>query len=598
MANQTLINRLRGRLQTFGTAKGGNVLMIFALATVPIIGLVGAAVDYSRANSDKAAMQSAIDATALMLSKNITTMTTSQINQKTTDYFSALFHRPEVTNVMVTPTYTTSGGSQIVVTATGTVPTTFINYLQIKNLNIAASSTVKWGNSRLRVALVLDNTGSMSQNGKLTALKSATNNLLTQLQGAAAQNGDVYVSIIPFVKDVSADPVSNYAQTWIDWGQPPANSNVPGSGLGWEGDPALVSGDVRSAANINAWMQVGPGSACPFTNSNYGFVCVKSPTNEPNCNINGQTSGCVGNIPTIGTSKGYICPSADSGTKNVLKADIYYNGCYDSSKYSSGPSSTASCTDAQSVVHKNCSCVGAGAAKVCTTKAGYYEHIWRQPVTPIGQVTAAPAHSTWNGCMTDRGDAAAPNVGNYDTNVTAPSAGVTATKFAAEQYGSCPQPMMALSYNWSSMTTLVNNMVAAGNTNQAIGLALGWMSLVGGGPFPTPPAMDPNYKYQQVIILLTDGLNTEDRWYTSQASIDARQQMTCDNINAAKITLYTVQVNTSGDPTSTLLQKCAGTGDPHKYPDSDKFFLLTSANAIITTFNQIGTALSNLRVAK
>src|SRR5437660_281660 len=136
----------------------------------------------------------------------------------------------------------------------------------------------------------------------------------------------------------------------------------------------------------------------------------------------------------------------------------------------------------------------------------------------------------------------------------------------------CHQPSMGLRYNWSGMTTLVNNMSPGRNTNQAIGLALGWMSLVGGGPFPTPPAMDPNYKYQQVIILLTDGLNTQDRWYTDQPSIDNREQLTCDNINVAKITLYTVQVNTGGDPTSTLLQKCAGS--PGKYPDSDKFFLL------------------------
>ena len=28
-------------------------------------------------------------------------------------------------------------------------------------------------------------------------------------------------------------------------------------------------------------------------------------------------------------------------------------------------------------------------------------------------------HSTWNGCVTDRGDANAPNSGNYDTNVLA-----------------------------------------------------------------------------------------------------------------------------------------------------------------------------------
>jgi len=50
-----------------------------------------------------------------------------------------------------------------------------------------------------------------------------------------------------------------------------------------------------------------------------------------------------------------------------------------------------------------------------------------------------------------------------------------------------------------------------------------------------------------------------------------------------------VQVNTGGDPTSTLLQNCAS--------KPDKFFLLTSASAIVTTFNQIGTALTNLRLA-
>jgi hypothetical protein len=116
------------------------------------------------------------------------------------------------------------------------------------------------------------------------------------------------------------------------------------------------------------------------------------------------------------------------------------------------------------------------------------------------------------------------------------------------------------------------------------------MSLVGGGPYPTPPAMDPNYTYSQIVILLTDGLNTQNRWYTSQNSIDTRQAMTCSNIKASGITLYTIQVNTGGDPTSNLLQTCAS--------ESSKFFLLTSANQIISTFQQIGTKLSNLRIAQ
>lgn len=103
------------------------------------------------------------------------------------------------------------------------------------------------------------------------------------------------------------------------------------------------------------------------------------------------------------------------------------------------------------------------------------------------------------------------------------------------------------------------------------------MSLVGGGPFTVPPA-DPGYTYENIIISFTDGLNTEYRWYTSQSSIDARQTMTCDNIKSARMV-----------PVSPLLQNCAS--------DSSKFFYLTSSQ-VVTTFNQIGTTLSNLCISK
>ncbi len=53
----------------------------------------------------------------------------------------------------------------------------------------------------------------------------------------------------------------------------------------------------------------------------------------------------------------------------------------------------------------------------------------------------------------------------------------------------CPQPMMGLNYNWTSMNSLVDNMSPNGNTNQPIGLVWAWQSLVGGGPLSSP-AMD------------------------------------------------------------------------------------------------------------
>src|SRR6185295_4048832 len=67
-------------------------------------------------------------------------------------------------------------------------------------------------------ALVLDTTGSMNDDGKIDALKTATKNLLTQLQAAATTDGDVYVSIIPFSKDVNVGK-SNYNASWIDWSE-------------------------------------------------------------------------------------------------------------------------------------------------------------------------------------------------------------------------------------------------------------------------------------------------------------------------------------------------------------------------------------------
>ncbi len=87
----------------------------------------------------------------------------------------------------------------------------------------------------------------------------------------------------------------------------------------------------------------------------------------------------------------------------------------------------------------------------------------------------------------DRGNSGGPNiVDNYDTNTASSDVTIPSSLYPAEQYGSCPQAVKGLNYDWSAMKTLVDNMSPAGSTNQAIGLQLGWLSLVGGGPFTVP----------------------------------------------------------------------------------------------------------------
>ncbi len=480
------MRRLLSCFRRLWSDRSGNIALIFALAVVPVMGAMGAAVDYSIANANRTAMQAALDNTGLMLSKMMP-LSQTDLNTKGWQIFTGNLGNSPVVMSSSSLVIDASTTGKLVLDVSGTYTVGLGGVLQLVGMNpsfpVGAHAEVQWGNSRLRVALVLDNTGSMSQSNKIGALKTATTNLITQLQAAANVNGDVYVSIIPFVKNVNVGS-SNYAANWID-------------STGWK-------------------------------------------ANNGSCSTNGSTQSTC---------------------------------------------QTAHCSNSQYKTKSTCQ----------SHSATWYN---------AGTWTPKTFNSTnWNGCVTDRGVSGGPGTGaDYDQNVNTPNPGVTASLFPAEQYSSCPLQMMGLSYDWTSLKNLVSLMSPNGSTNQPIGLVWGWQSLVGGGPFPAAPAFDPNYTYNQVIILLSDGLNTQDRWYgdgmNTSTQVDNRMYYqsgstvsgTCKNIKDQGITIYTVQVNTGGDPTSVLLQNCA--------TDSSKFFLLTSSSEIVTTFQQIGTALANLHLSK
>ena len=452
----TAWTKFRSALRAFRSAREGNVAIIFGFSAIPLMVFVGVGYDYSHANGVRADMQAALDSTALMLAKEAATLSQGDLEIKAGKYFRALFNRPEASIKSIDAAYTTDGGSAVKVSAAVDVPTDFIHLYNIlchgcalEKMTINGESTTKWGTTLLRVALVLDNTGSMADAGKMDALKTATKSLLSQLKTAATKDGDVYVSIIPFAKDVNVGS-ANYNATWIDW-------------TDW------------NAAN-------------------------------------------------------------------------------------------ATCTQ-------------------------YKQNGQCQTWTP-------KSHSTWNGCIVDRGPSNSPGNSTWD-QVTTPPDGTVNSEWPAEQYKSCPTAMMGLNYDWNTMESVVDSMQPNGSTNQPIGLVWGWQSLVGGGPLSVP-AKNSNYTYQEAIILLSDGLNTENRWSKNQSQVDNRMydssgNGTCANIKAAGISIYTIQVNTGGDPTSTLLNNCAS---KDKTSGKQQFYMLTNPNDLITVFNQIGTDLTKLRVAQ
>jgi Flp pilus assembly protein TadG len=219
MSRQSL--KCLGIMRRFGGATGGNVALMFTIALVPLISFVGAAIDYSRASMARSAMQAALDSAALMVAKDLSagTITTSQVPPKAQAYFTALYTDKQATGISVTANYTVgsgTSGSTVQIIGSGSIPTDFMNVVGFPNMSFSSSSTAAWGTNLLRVALVLDNTGSMASYNKIGALQTAAKNLVTQLSQLAKNNGDVYISVVPFEVDVNVG-TANINANWLRW---------------------------------------------------------------------------------------------------------------------------------------------------------------------------------------------------------------------------------------------------------------------------------------------------------------------------------------------------------------------------------------------
>ena len=579
--NMTMLKRARALLRDFAISRRGNVAMMFGIALVPMTIAAGIGLDYARSSLVRQQMSDALDAAALAVGST-TGLTKDTAERLAEKYFDANYSgdlsngKPSVT--IATGGFNSSGS--VKVDASYNLPTTLLKIMGKTTMPVTTSATVVWGQSKLWVALVLDNSGSMrdgdSNGTKMDALKNASKQLLTILQNASSTAGDVKVSIVPFDVTVNVG-TGNVNASWIDWTDWEAPPAYPGN----TSDYAINNpyDDTPSTVSFEAW---GPGDRCPFTKANawgnyvrvspFGFYCTEDPSNGAD-----KTSY----IPSSGTYKGYICPGIDNGDYgNSTHRDRYYNGCWTSTKVTSGTTkitvssgSGASCGGFDS---DNCSCTGSNSRKVCKTQR--WTHTW-----------VKNAHSTWGGCIMDR-----DKTYDYDISNTAPS--TTAKGFPATNPEDClGTTVMSLGYDWTALTSKIDAMAPNSATNQPIGMAHGWQTLTNTTPY-SPGAVPANTS--RYIIILSDGLNTKDRWWGDGSStgtadtdlIDDRMDKTCAAAKADGVTVYSIflHIGTSGN--SAPLLNCAS--------DSTKYFDLTSTSAVVTTFQQIGQSITNVRVSK
>lgn len=259
------IPEFMNRLKRFGCEKSANVAILFALCIVPVFGLAGAAIDYSWAAMMRTKLQYASDAAALAAAKayardrQLSDASLGEIaNRSFAQNIGNMRHDVnmdfEITKI--------DGGVRV--EANSQMPTSVIKILNINSVDISVVSETVASMTKVEVAMVLDNTGSMGWSGKMGALKDASNLFVNTLIPENGESENVKIGIVPY------DATINMEQT--EWNEQVQALNFVGNrtscGYVSPRDNPLNTNDTTPTpsepptqfgpANCFSWSQVKP----------------------------------------------------------------------------------------------------------------------------------------------------------------------------------------------------------------------------------------------------------------------------------------------------------------------------------------------------
>lgn len=209
-------------LRSFLRCERGSAMPIVALGMFALIGATGTAVDMGRVQIVQSRMQNALDSAGLAAGASIsTTNVTTEASKYFYVNFPANYLGTQITSFSATATV---DNNLINLDVTGQVKTTFMKLLGITTVNVSAHSQITRANKGMELVLVMDNTGSMSSSGKLSAMKSAATDLINNLFGSNSTVPNLWVGLVPFTMTVN---IGTSHASWtetnsFDWGPSPS----------------------------------------------------------------------------------------------------------------------------------------------------------------------------------------------------------------------------------------------------------------------------------------------------------------------------------------------------------------------------------------
>jgi len=557
-------------------SRSGNVSIIVAFSAIPIMAAAGGGIDYGRVLAARAHLQDAADSAAIAAALDATGELGNQQNaaERAFNANTKGILRDEYDADGELTAETSNNVNVVKFTATAEVPTYLVKLIGIQSVPISAVAKAGVTINTAEIVFVLDNTGSMAQNNKMSTLKTSLDNVLaTLVDPVTGKNlGTTKVALVPFDTQVAlseANGMTGYAGNFASVSQTYTCTGLTA------GQCDAVTTNAKNLCNwVTNSYSASAGTACTtnastYTKYNNGYYYVYTSTwfNNPNYNsncyhycynntryltyyrvaafsANNSSASQQGNSTTNGYYWSYssgITPSyVGYNNYNQYAGTVTYGY-----PYTGGYGATGSTIKDNNTVTTNDDLLGVGTAN-------------------------------WSGCVIDRTQP-------YDTQSDAPTS--TATLYpAAKCATNSLLPIVPLTTDIASVRAYAKKMTPAGNTNVTIGIQWGMEVLSPAAPFEGGAAFT-DATVSKYMVVLTDGQNTQNRWTTSSTQIDARMKTACTNAKALGITVFTIRLEAGN---SEKLQECAS--------NIGYYYNLSNANELPGALGKIMRSIKKIRL--
>ena len=626
-----MLNFLQGVLKRLRIDERGNVFVLFGAAAIPLLLVMGGAIDIARYTRYKAELSNAVDSAALALARQGADKTEAEADTFVTNYVTSFMAADDQFTVQDFDVVKLSNGFQI--TASGSMQTMFLplgrlakNGQALNAMDVNVVAEVVNGSNRLELALVLDVTGSMNcgatvsgscsgdwsspgADSRIVALRSATQTLVNILMtGENSDPNQIKIGVVPFEGTVNIG--ATYAAnppSWVDWSDT--------AQAYWNGQ------------NFNG--RTSAGASCTLGTAGCNRVGHKWLFNQlTSANSAIKWEGCVemrnapydilDTTPTAGTPDTlfvpFFWPDAPDRYNTSSTAAPYqyttsgYDTRYNSNHNSSNPTSTSS-----------------------SYNYTYMNNYLQDKFTQTSSYSTRPANGqkSW----TKYRYTSSTNKATWHTTPSASNQYTLASSGAPFRSGpnhGCPEAIVPLTSTKSTVIDRLDGLVAyaAMGTYIPMGLVWGWHLLTSNEPFTQGNA--PNSQYYdttlKAIVLFTDGensttgasnhnnsyfggygflsanrLGTTSSSSTANDTLDTKTASLCTNVKQNStasnpdddIRLYVITFGTISSATETLMTNCASTDDE----GSALYWNAPSTTQLGDIFNEIGEDLSEIHLS-